>query len=419
MATTGRTNDTNFEPITLKDFGGIINKGRLFSRPPNSLSSAVNVDFSDTGEILRRKGYTIVFDFPKAHSLWSKRGRAFFATDRSIYTFTDYSDLTEIVSNLIPGQTISYEYVNGVYYILGGGVRKIYKNGVRDWGVERPTSSVSVSKVAGALLPGRYGYTFRYVDDEGTVSGISPVEFIEITSNGEGLQFSNFGLPTNPNITYVDVYLTQANGEQLYHVERTELNRMVIVSNDGVNNTVALENEFITQVPFNEGSLLTYFNGRMYSTFDEYLFYSLPYSYNLFDTRLNIGFESKITMLLPTNGGMYIGTQESVHFLGGRDVEESNMITVCNYGAIRGTGNRYRQNQNYWLGEDGIYLADDNGSVKNISEERINASFTGSGASYIDDEKYVATHQGKGPKDSFGFTDSAEFTIIRNGVKIS
>lgn len=84
------------------------------------------------------------------------------------------------------------------------------------------------------------------------------------------------------------------------------------------------------------GSLLSYYNGRMYVIEGKIVWYSEPYGPNLFskgDSFLSL--ESNIQMFRPVENGIYVSDEYSIHFLKGQQPKEFIWATVDDTPALR------------------------------------------------------------------------------------
>jgi hypothetical protein len=86
------------------------------------------------------------------------------------------------------------------------------------------------------------------------------------------------------------------------------------------------------------GTIVRFFSGRTYIADGNTLWYSEPYSINLFRRAANyVSFPGKIVMVAPVMGGLFVSTVSKIYFLSGRDPKKFELITVSHYPAIEGT----------------------------------------------------------------------------------
>jgi len=77
----------------------------------------------------------------------------------------------------------------------------------------------------------------------------------------------------------------------------------------------------------------------------QWLFYSKPFGYELFDLRDYLGFIKTITMIAPVKDGMFIGTESNTYFLAGTQPDVTQLIEVAGVGVVKGTLTYVASNQ--------------------------------------------------------------------------
>lgn len=147
-----------------------------------------------------------------------------------------------------------------------------------------------------------------------TATGMSP---IKVLSNSERCVF----IEVNDVILY-------SNGTDIGVIE------------DGI--AVELEpstDEFKTKLI--AGQCLAYYNGRIYVGSGNTLYCSEPFSLDTMDERFCVVsiYDSRITMVRPVDGGIFIGTDSETYFLSGKDQQEGlfSQESIAPYGVIYGT----------------------------------------------------------------------------------
>ena len=154
------------------------------------------------------------------------------------------------------------------------------------------------------------------------------------------------------------------------------------------------------------GSLLAYFNGRMFIVSGSTLFFSDPYSLNAFDlARGFFQFEDDITMIRPADGGMFVGTHGATWFLQGASPNKFQLVKVSGSPVIRGTDvavdlshlgySDYIQNRigeaAMWTGPEGLFLGTGDGQVFNLTKDKLYEHDAMSGASQIINGRYIVS----------------------------
>lgn len=137
------------------------------------------------------------------------------------------------------------------------------------------------------------------------------------------------GLVANARYDYVGV------NEEVYFVNGHDLG---IVSHNGSFRSWALtsyvgpvRNRNYSQPPA-AAHLVTYYNGRIYLAVDNAVFYSEPFFYAAFDYARNyLPFASRIRLLTAVSGGLFIGTEQEIFFVGGATPAEFQLTKVADY----------------------------------------------------------------------------------------
>lgn len=151
------------------------------------------------------------------------------------------------------------------------------------------------------------------------------------------------------------------------------------------------------------GTIVEYFNGRMYVAQGQALWISEAFNYHAFDlARGIIPFSSNIRMVRAVDDGIFISTQQEIVFLFGPGPDAFQQIHVAGYPAIEGTDAKFNGNFVYfkdggttitksgqkaamWLSEKGICAGFTGGKFANLTEEKLESlpsGLTGSGLVY-------------------------------------
>lgn len=84
--------------------------------------------------------------------------------------------------------------------------------------------------------------------------------------------------------------------------------------------------------------MIEHFRSYVFVASGSTLYYSQPFSYELFDLENYIQFNDYITLVAALSEGLLIGTSKEIVFLQGLNPDEFNKVSVANYGAVLGTG---------------------------------------------------------------------------------
>jgi len=155
------------------------------------------------------------------------------------------------------------------------------------------------------------------------------------------------------------------------------------------------------------GHLLCYHSSRMYIATQYGLIHSEPFAYSWYDLHANIiPLRSKPRMIKAVVDGMYVGIDEGVIFLKGKDPKEFEYIWVSNSPVVTGTdvkvsSDRFGKsdkisfttgttiNAVMWTAQDGIYLGKAGGEVTNLTNNKLTYPASNSGCAVYNDNKYI------------------------------
>lgn len=159
------------------------------------------------------------------------------------------------------------------------------------------------------------------------------------------------------------------------------------------------------------GHLLEFHSSRVYIATDFGLVYSEPFAYSWFDLHGNIvSLRSKPRMLRAVKEGLFVGLDDGVIFLQGKNPKEFEYNVVSDSPVVTGTdvnvsGDRFGKNDKIsltvntsinavmWTAQDGIYLGQATGEVKNLTKDKITYSSSQKGCAVFKDNKYITLMQ--------------------------
>lgn len=316
-----------------KAFQGLRNDVTAERFAPTDLDVATNVNLDNSGKLLSRDGYVKKIA-AAVHSLWAHGDICLYVQGTSLKRLN--SDLTSSVtvrSDLTSGLVMSYDQVDSKVYYSNGTQTGIYTgNGNRTWGIVPPVFQPLANAGYGDMHSGTYQFALTYLREDGQESGTGIADKIDITTGA--ITFSDIPVSPDPNVTHKVIYLTQANGEVLYRAAVLDNATTSLNYNGGILRT-PLDTQFCQHAP--AGQIVRYFQGRMWVAQQQWLFYSKPFGYELFDLRDYFGFTSAITMVAPVQDGLFIGTETDTYFVSGTQPEQMQQLHKSSVGVVKGT----------------------------------------------------------------------------------
>jgi hypothetical protein len=311
-----------------------------------ALRVADNVDLTAGGKPSRRAGYALVVSGGRVHSLWRDDLWPFAAVviDGVLCGFAGGEDTFEIRAGLEPGLPVSYALA---------GERVHWSNGVQrgvvladgtaaPWGCPAPGGQPTLTALAtGGLDAGTYQVAVTWQLASGEESGAALAGTVAVPAGG-GIALSEIRVPDDAAVAKVRVYVSQADGDVLYHAMDLAPGlpaAMIGKSRRGL----PLVTQFLETMP--AGQIVRWFNSRLYVAAGATLCWSESLRYGLthpVDNRLPI-VGGDIDLLEPVGSGteapgLYVASGHRTYWLGGTNPAQFTQRIAYPYGAVAGTG---------------------------------------------------------------------------------
>lgn len=301
--------------MKIEKFNGINNVQPQERLTAEDLSDAMNCDITITGQIQRRKGYTRTTPAAYRH-LWQ--------ADGFLLGVDSLGNLVNVDTSAVLYASLGY--TDRVWYCNLPDGRTAFSNGLINglvtasartrWGMPIPSGLGSASDVAGSLHPGSYRYSIAYVRDaDGREGPPLHSEPIDLASGG----ISIMGMPTLTGHS-INVYLTSHNGTEPYLAGNTTGSAF---SFTGANHDLQARLRTNNLSPAPVGTLMAFWKTRALVAVGTTVYASLPHAWELFDMARDfkqIGqlHDTTITLLQPVDGGIFVGTDKALYFMGGQ-----------------------------------------------------------------------------------------------------
>ena len=373
------------------------NVAKETSLPVNSKNSyaalrdAINVDIDDSGNIRRREGYTLLYSGIDIDSLYKR----YFREAGELKYLND--DNTATVIATVSG-SVNYTEINELIYWTDGslnGIISVYVS--KSLGI--PTPQITGQEPVGGDIQTTYTYRDQVTGEEsGAARGM-----VNATS------FSKSGYDLIEwNTTGDDGRFYDSSGR-------------------------ILETQFMNILP--AGQIIEYYKGKMYVAQGSILWYSQPHRYGLVKTSENFfSFPSRITICIAVDAGLFV-VADKTYFISFNKNEEATLSDPSEDKGVEGTGLVLMGSDlgledlgdtevAYWFGEKGAMIGLPDGTVQNLTKERLavsdNTSQVGSSLfKEFNGIKQVLSAMPKGDAVSkLQASDSATLTIYRDGVLV-
>jgi hypothetical protein len=379
-------------PYRYAQFDGLRNDVAPDEFNRTDLVEALNVDIDNAKRIARRSGFGAPIVGGACHSVWADTDFCLVVSSTSLLRI--FPDLSSRVvrTGLTDGARVSYSRIKDRVYWSNGhetGVIEAARSSSRSWGLAVPVLPTATASF-GSLAPGRYLFSTVYLRSDGQESGAPTPSFIDLPIGG-GIVFSLFPASADSDIVGTILFVSKANGEELYYVG-TIFNGITSFQYSAQGPATQRLNTLYLQ-PAPAGQIIFTFRGRAYVAVDNFLFYSTAHGYELFDLEDYIQFEDRITIGAPMTDGVFIGTTSEHIFLGGLGPDDFQFRSIASYGAIPGTlaygtaddldPKSGLNNVAFWTSERGLCSGQDGGVMTNLTIERYAIPATERGAGVV------------------------------------
>lgn len=320
--------------LTFEKFSGINNVLQPHRLGTDALTVATNVDVGLTGDLTRRAGYTELL--PTCHkNLHQADGFVLATVDGGDLISMDASGglRTTLYPSLGPDRVWYCDLPDGRTTFSNGLINGITGGQTATtWGVPVPESLGTLTPVAGELFPGDYQYQLTYVRlSDGLEGGPLYSNPWSVPDGGILLM----GLPELEGHK-INVYLTSANGENAYLAGSTFSGSFSYL---GKNDALVLPCRTGNLRPAPAGTATAFWRGRVLVAVGPVLYASKTNGWESFDFRRDFKqFAAPITLVQPVDGGVFVGTEGELAFLGGTEFDKLSYVQVLDGPTVLGSG---------------------------------------------------------------------------------
>lgn len=371
---------------TFTQFKGLRNTVGPESFDVGDLSVARNVDITDELRVQRRRGYAL-FAAGSYHSLFAAGDVMLGVLGSSLVRFFPAGTTSTLRTGLTSGLRMSYTAVGSRIYYSNGVETGCVDAGVdRSWGLVPPATQPAAASIGTPGPYGTYSYAVTFVRADGQESGTGVAGAIACYG---GIQFSGIPVSSDPTVTSKLIYVSPPDGDALYRA--LELPAAATTADYfATPGSLPLATQFKQHAP--AGQCVAYFAGHTLVAAGARLYVSDPYAPELFDLQRGYRFSSPITLVAPVDDGVYLGTEDGIVFLAGKDVTAWEYLPRADYGAILGTV-AYASAEDIDQSEQGlvplfataqgICVGFNGGRFKNLTQERFSYPVTKRGAAVV------------------------------------
>jgi hypothetical protein len=354
---------------------GMNNRQPDYALPNGTLRNAVNTDIDNQGNLRRREGYEKVASGINMHSGFSCEAWSLIVNAGRLKIWNDDDTFTDLMAVQGP---VCYHFLNNIVYFSDGvGAYKLLADGtVTNWGVTPPNDPI-LSSTSGSLAAGTYLAAVTPIGQDGFEHGSSEVVSIEVDDNS-GIVFT---LPavTDPQVDYLRVYLSTANGEVLYGISDVAVGTATYTVTENAGEGVELETLGCTAMP--AGSTIDSYRGILYVVSGDTAWHSDPQAYDRMNPDTNfIQHSQDIDLLAADTNGIWMASDKT-YFYSGAGPGQFTETVALEYGAVPGKAKiDPSTNALVWYSKRGVVRA--SGGIANLQEANI-AAETGDSAAVL------------------------------------
>jgi hypothetical protein len=149
------------------------------------------------------------------------------------------------------------------------------------------------------------------------------------------------------------------------------------------------------------------------------VFYTEPYAFNWVDPVKSFWqFPETVSVFEPIESGAFI-VADKTYFYRFKDPDDAQVVKLLDYGAIPHTSVRLPHGEGVmWQSLRGTIMGDENGTVKNIQEERAAADIASTGAAFLREQDGTRQFVASLPNSTISPLSAKSFMeaeIIRRG----
>ena len=301
-------------PVKLA-FNGMNNRTRLESVPEGKAQNAVNVQFSNTGEILfPRAGKTLVYSGDTS-SLYVGANITLFVEDGSLKQL-NIDNTATILRNGMGISRVYYTAIGDTVFFANETTTGKVKNGeVSEWGTARPPRQPNCEATShGGLLAGTYGVVITWIGSEESGTGMSTGVAV---ADGGGIMLTNF--PTPPSyVTAVSVYVSSVNGDDFYLYGEYAPDTTVLSIVKAIS-VLPLQTQF-AYPPLPQQKIIKHM-GRIYYSRGSQVYFTEPHRYGLQRPNNYFTFDSEVKVIISAPPALYVNTANHLYRITNLDAD--------------------------------------------------------------------------------------------------
>jgi len=401
---------------------GLNNRDTDSKIPEGALRLARNVDVTRTGIIRRRAGYTERVS-GSYHSLWGNGSEGYVVKNDALTRLTVSGNTvteTELRTGLASAMRMAYVAVNERVYYSNDVVTGCVVAGVdRPWGVEHAGSlPVAAAVASGGLDAGAYQIAVTFVADDGEEGGTAASVSVNVAQGG-GVSLSAIPQPAAGTVSWVRVYVTQANSRTFYRYADLAVGTTTLLISKSATLGMVLETWDLYPPP--PGGVLELHNGCIWVGSGRRLWFTEPLRYGQVKRTNSYLFPAEISVIARLSSQALMVAADRHYLLMGADPYNLTLVKSHDYPAVKGTRVTLPDGETRaWASTRGWMMPGEGGVVEVLRDKvEIDVASRG-GALYREtngeDQILISLHDGvMSPSVSERYTQ-AETTRLKPGV---
>ena len=343
---------------------GIVNSARDYTLPKGAVLDALNVDFTDKGTAVTRRGYSQTVAVDNGHSLKTLGGKTLMGMGTELHVITAMSPLaTTTLRTGLDGAAISYDERGGEVWWSNGvdSGRCNADNTDHPWVPPAPGNLSAVFAGVGTLPAGTYRVAITHAMSDGEESVASDIEEITLASAGS----ITLTLPTaTAGTDAFNIYCTVANGKVLQKYSTVAAATASVNIATPPQGRQLRDRAFLKPLP--AGTAVCFHGGRLLSLSGEFIYYSKPYDYGVYDPAQDyIVLGAAGSIMASVESGLFVAADRT-WFYAGADIATADPTERLAFGAVAGTAFNHPTSASPvagWYSDEGIVFGAGDGSV--------------------------------------------------------
>ncbi|RLL50333.1 hypothetical protein D9K79_00860 [Acinetobacter cumulans] len=368
--------------------------------PALHVRDAVNVDFTDAGNIKMRQGISRQTSKP-LKNLWQSplHGDCFASLYGDWVKFDPYSWEHEVIlPDAAEGKLKHIVVNNKVVMCSANGIFTYDGRKAQPLAISTPAAPMVSQSADGSLHEGNYSFAVSWLR-AGAESALSEISTVCLSQNSAAV--FTFPLCFDDEVSHVRLYMTELNGSELRQAGEYPIDMLSLDLASMPDLGRAVSTQYLS--PMKQGDYLNVWRGRILTATANLIYFSEPLAFHLMDERYSfIQMPQKITFIEPVDSGIWVGQFDHVAFLRGSDLKQLVLESKAAANPLAGSsfsadsalaGAELSQGGSHcavWLSEKGYAIGTPSGQIVETQVKHL-SNITGLNASAVGfDNRIVA-----------------------------